>query len=348
MTSRRLGGLDRLRGAALVLMLFHHFTGWFGGDPRAVIPGWPGFALTDVAAPAFTVALGASVPLLLRSRQRRGCSAPAIATIALRRYGLLVPIGVALRAALGFDLGHIGVLETLGLSALVVAIVSAATNPPVRLGVAVAVTAVAPFVERAASHRSDWASTHLLTGTFPLVAYLGLALLGAAAVPALSGGSRRGAAAALATAFVAWSSLLALHGQAPDRYPGDASFLVPGIAGTLVLYVLVSGARWEGGSFAGRVVERAGTHTFGVFIGQYGLYVALKVSGHLHDLPSAMAVSAAAAATLAFVLLAPRVPTLPWSPRTGWSRPRRPTTGTGATRPNVAAAAPALLTSRRG
>ena len=128
--------------------------------------------------------------------------------------------------------------------------------------------------------------------------------------------------------FVAWSAALAWAGQVPDRYPGDASFLVPGIAGTLLLYVIVSGPRFAAGSFAGRVVARAGAHTFGVFIGQYGVYVALRASGHLHDLPGAVAVALAVPTTLAFALLAPRVPALPWSPRTGWNRPR-PTTESG-------------------
>ncbi len=323
-------------------MLVHHFTDWFGGDARAVIPGWPQFALTDVAAPAFTVALGASVPLLIRSRQRRGLPAVAIAGTALRRYGLLIPIGVGLRAAMGFDLGHVGVLETLGICALLVAVVTVTTEPPVRVVVAAAVTVAAPFVERAASDRTDWLSTHLLTGTFPLVAYLGLALVGAAAVPALLGGPRRGITAALAAVFVAWSVALAAIGQVPDRYPGDASFLVPGIAGTLLLYLAMSSPRLEGDRFAGQVVARAGAHTFGVFIGQYGVYLALKATGHLHDLPAPLAVATAVVTTLAFVLVSPRVPALPWSPRTGWNRPRR------ATVAPAAAGATALVTSRRG
>ena len=41
---RRLPGLDRLRAAALLLMLFHHFTGWFHpGEARRILPGWEGF-----------------------------------------------------------------------------------------------------------------------------------------------------------------------------------------------------------------------------------------------------------------------------------------------------------------
>ena len=49
----RLASLDRLRAAALTLMLLHHFTKWLAGDPRRILPGWEGFAFTDVCAPAF-------------------------------------------------------------------------------------------------------------------------------------------------------------------------------------------------------------------------------------------------------------------------------------------------------
>src|SRR3546814_14476126 len=99
-------------------MLVHHLTGWFGRDGRAVIPGWDGLAVTDVAAVAFTVALGASVPLLLASRARRGQGGWRLAGTVVRRYGLPIPIGVALRAALGFDHDDLGGLQTTGLREL--------------------------------------------------------------------------------------------------------------------------------------------------------------------------------------------------------------------------------------
>jgi uncharacterized membrane protein len=56
----RLPGLDRLRGAALLLMLVHHLTSWLVGDAAEAVPGWRTFPVTAVAAPAFAVAAGAS------------------------------------------------------------------------------------------------------------------------------------------------------------------------------------------------------------------------------------------------------------------------------------------------
>ncbi len=322
--ARRLDGLDRLRGAALTLMLVHHLIGWYGSNARDVIPGWDGFALTDVAAPAFTITLGASVPLLLASRRRRGASGAELARITLRRYGLLVPIGVGLRAVVGFDLGRSGVLETLGVSALITAIVVATTPPTVRWVVATATIVAAPWVERSASDGTDWLSDHVLTGTFPLVTYVGLALLGAAAVTALDGSERRFGAGVAAAFGVAWSIGLLLAGQVPDRYPGDVSYLVPGITGTLLLYVLVTSPQFDDDRWPGRLLQRAGAHTFGVFIGHYAIYVALRETGTLHAAQAPLAVVAAVATTAALVWVAPRVPTLPWSPRTGWNRAPEP------------------------
>lgn len=321
MTTRRLGGLDRLRGAALVLMLVHHLIDWFGDDARAAIPGWDGFALTDVAAPAFVVTLGASVPLLIESRRRRSVDGVALAALVVRRYGLLVPIGVALRAALGFDLTHIGVLETLGLCALATAVVVRATGPALRSATAVAVCVAAPWVERAAEDSDGWIASRILTGTFPFAAYLGLALLGAAVVPALQHGPQRRPAAALAAVMMAWTFVLISWGQPPDRYPGDVSFLVPGIAGTLLLYLAVTSPWLERGSVVGRattsVIGAAGAHTFGVFISHYLVYVVLRATGVLHDLATGFAAVAAVTLTIGIVLVAPMVPQLPWSPRTG-------------------------------
>lgn len=340
--AKRLDGLDRLRGAALALMLVHHLVGWYGRNAREVIPGWDGFALTDVAAPAFTITLGASVPLLLASRRRRGLGGMAIARVALRRYGLLVPIGIGLRAAVGFDLARTGVLETLGVSALVTAVVVSLTSPRLRWLIGGLTLAAAPVVERVAADRTDWLSSHVLSGTFPLVTYVGLALIGAAAVGVLERGERRALAAVAASAGVAWTAILLLLGNEPDRYPGDTSFLVPGITGTLLLYVAVTGRWFDDSRRMGRLLQRAGAHTFGVFLGHYGIYVALREMRLLHDAPAPIALAAALATTASLAWVAPRVPELPWSPRTGWN----PRSTHGRRGQDGAAPEPPLLTTR--
>lgn len=302
-------------------MLVHHLSGWFGSDARSLMPGWPGFAITDVAAVAFTVALGASVPLLIDSRRRRGVSGGELTRTVLRRYGLLIPIGLALRAAVGFELDHAGVLETLGLCALFVAVVAATVPTAVaRAAIAAAVLVAAPGVERLAADRSDFVSSFFLAGTFPLVAYLGLALVGCATVPHLRRGVQRGPATFFGVVGVIAAAILLVGGNVPDRYPGDSSFLVPGLAGTALLYAIVASPRLSAGSLAGRTIERAGAHTFGVFIGHYGIYVAVRELGLLHDAPAAAALTLAVGVTLAIVWIAPRVPQPPWSPRTGWRK----------------------------
>ncbi len=315
MSGNRVGGLDRLRGAALVAMLIHHLSDWFGDGAREVLPGWPGFAITDVAAPAFTVALGASVPLLVESRRRRGVGDASVALTALRRYGLLIPLGVALRWAVGFDLGRLGVLETLGVCALAVAALAPTVRPSVRFLTAGFVLAIAPIVERSADGRGDWFSTHMLTGTFPLVAYLGFALTGAALVPVMKRADHRRIVAACALPASMAALVMLVAGNPPDRYPGDESFLVPGLAATLLLYLVVTSPRLP--SAMASTVERAGAHTLGVFVGHYAVYALLDQTGTLHSLAAAPAVASALLTTAVAVSIAPLVPTLPWSPRTG-------------------------------
>src|SRR4051794_29534377 len=83
----RLPGLDRLRAAALLLMIVHHVVEWIAGDARRILPGWRWFAVTDIAAPAFAVACGASLQLFVTGRRRRETTA-RVARQVLRRYGL--------------------------------------------------------------------------------------------------------------------------------------------------------------------------------------------------------------------------------------------------------------------
>ena len=92
----RLASLDRLRAAALTLMLLQHFTKWLAGDPRQILPGWEGFAFTDVCAPAFAAAAGASAWLFAEGRLLKGESTPRVLGTVARRYLLLIPIGIVL------------------------------------------------------------------------------------------------------------------------------------------------------------------------------------------------------------------------------------------------------------
>lgn len=318
MPSGRLDGLDRLRGAALALMLIHHLVDWFTGDARGLIPGWEGFAVTDVAAAAFTLTLGASVPLLLASRRRRGVHRRTVAVTVVRRYGLLVPIGLGLRWALGFDTDQLGVLETLGICALVTAVVVSVAGHRGAAVLAVGSLGATALLVGHVDAGTGGFAVQLLDGTFPLLAYLGFALVGAAVVGALRQPGHLPWVVGAAVMLTGWTAWLVAVGQPPDRYPATVAFLVPGLAGTAWLYALCAPARAGSIPVVGTLVQRAGAHTFGVFIGHYAIYYGLRELGWLRSLPPAAGTVAAVVVALAIIAVAPRMPTPPWSPRTGW------------------------------
>lgn len=303
-------GLDRLRAVALVMMLVQHFVGWFGtAEPREVLPGWPGMALTDVAAPAFAIAAGASSLLFMESRRRAGT--PVLLTI-LRRYGLLIPIGFLLQALITGEAWNWGVLQTLGASIVVAALASYAvrTAPGAALLAAVAFVG-GHAVELAVTDAHPWV-TDVLGSNFPLLTYVGFALVGVAGARSIltwPGCDRWAilAGLALAVATAVWVG-------EPDRYPADASFVLPGLAATLLLYGVLE--RWP---LLDVVLRTAGRHTLGIFIGHYLARIVMGRLGWLEHSDPTEAVLLALTATALAVAVAPLVPTLPWSPRTGWA-----------------------------
>jgi hypothetical protein len=314
--------LDRLRGLALVAMLVHHIIDWSTGDARAVLPGWRSFTVTDAAAVMFFAAAGGSMALFVATRRRRGMPRWRVGAQVARRYGMLVPIGMALGWALWRDPLMCGVLEVLGATVVLGAVVVGAV--PTRALPAVAALAVAAGVwsEQVVEGRDAWWASELIGGKFPLVTYLGFVLVGAAAVRLGWYADRRKVAAAAAVSGAVTLAMVA-DGLVPARYPGDVHFVVPGLAITFAAYAFAQ-ARW-GAVLAGvdRVVREAAAHTLGIFLAHYGLYALLRRAGVLGDVSVAVAVPAALAATAALCLLAPRVPQLRWSLRTGL-RPARP------------------------
>jgi hypothetical protein len=304
-------------------MLVHHITGWLTGDARAVLPGWRAFSVTDAAAVAFFAAAGASLALFVASRQRRGMARVRIGAQVLRRYGALVPIGVALDWLLWRDPLMFGVLEALGV-AVVAGAACAAVVPRRWLPVVAAAVLVAGiWCERAVAGRQSWLADEAIGGKFPIVTYLGFVLVGIAAVRTGWYADRRRVFAAAAGGVLATLALLA-DGVVPARYPGDVPFVVPGLAVTVVVYALGQG-RWPV-VLAGvdRVVRRAAAHTLGIFVGHYAIYALLRALGSLGTVDGAVAAPVAVVVTVAACLVAPRVPQLPWSLRTGRRRAPHP------------------------
>ena len=317
----RLVALDRFRGVALLAMLLHHLCEWLAGDARQVLPGWPDFTLTDVAAPAFFVAAGASCSLLVAGRRRRGASAVRIAGVVLRRYGLLVPVGMALGWFLWREPYAFGVLEALGTTVCVAAVVGALL--PGGLVTIAATTALVAgvLVERDMTGQTDWLAVEFWAGNFPAITYLGFVLVGMAAVRSGRFVDRRWVAGAALAGIGGFIAMLA-DGIIPARYPGDVGLVVPGLAGTAVAY-LVCQLDWP--AWLARLdglLRAAAVHTFGLFLAHYGIYWGLDVSGLLRDVPDVLAVPVAATLAVVLCVVAPHVPQLPWSVRTGWRRPR--------------------------
>src|SRR5918996_569160 len=265
--SARLIPLDRLRGLALVAMVVHHLTEWLTGDARAVLPGWRSFTVTDVAAPAFFVAAGASASLFAAGRRRRGVSRPRGAAQILPRYGLLVPIGLGLDWLLWRHPAMFGVLEALG-ATVVVGAALAATVPARWLpGLAAGTLAGGPAGMSPAS--KSWV---------------------------LVGGGRAGGApgrwadrrwtATAAGVALAGAVLLLADGVTPDRYPGGLSFVVPGLAGTALLYALGQN-RWPAWLHpADRLVQGAAAHTLGIFLAPYAIYAVVDRTGVAGSVPA--------------------------------------------------------------
>jgi hypothetical protein len=313
----RIKALDRFRAAALVLMLVQHFTEWLHGDPRSVLPGWDGFVVTDLAAPAFTIAAGASGVLLAEALGRKGWSNWRIDRTIVRRYGLLVPIGMGIHWLLWHDALSWGVLETLGLVVVVSTLVARRAPAGVLLAGAVLAFVGGPYVVDAFTGHGG-VVVRILGDGFPVELYAGFAFVGAAAAKVLL---RRGddrvlgalVAGGLLALVVAWA---ALHGTPPDRHPGTLlGFIVPGLAGSFLVYAAV--ARVARPRVLDELLRRAARHTLGIFLGHYGIYALLRATGSLHELSGPSSVAAAVAAAVVIIAVAPYVPTLPWSPRTG-------------------------------
>src|SRR5215207_5061731 len=319
--TNRLEALDRFRGVALMAMLLHHLCEWLAGDARQVLPGWPDFILTDVAAPAFFVAAGASCALLVIGRRRRGASRLRIAGVVLRRYGLLVPVGMALAWFLWREPFAFGVLEALGTTVCVAAVLGALL-PGGLVSVAATTALIAGvMVERDVTGQTDWLAVEFWAGNFPAITYLGFVLVGMAAVRSGRFVDRRWVAGAALLGIVGFTAMLA-DGIIPAGYPGDVGLVVPGLAGTAVAYLLYQ-LDWPAwlGRFD-RMLRAAAVHTFGLFLAHYGIYGLLDLTRLLREVPDVLAVPVAASVAALLCVVAAHVPQLPWSVRTGWRRPR--------------------------
>jgi hypothetical protein len=304
------------------MMVVHHFVKWlYHGDAREVLPGWHGFVVTDLAAPAFSVAAGASAILWAT---RRPTPIPTV----VRRYGLLVPLGMLVQyvctSHVPFDWG---VLQALGAGVVISTVVAMIVPSPALVGgLAVAALVGGPLVETLVETMPGRIAD-VLGGPFPAITYLGFALAGATGGLLLGRNPERGRhALAAGGAFAVVTLIMIEAGLPPDRYSGGPAFVIPGLAGTLLLFgVLDRWCSWARGTSARserspRPMPSAfGNHTLGIFISHYAVFWLLSRWGVSGSMEAETAFAVAFLFVLLFAVLAPRVPKLPWSPRTGWA-----------------------------
>lgn len=185
--SGRLVFLDALRGVALVAMVLNHTARWWLGPEM----GWPRYHLiyltVTVAAPAFLVLVGFSLPLAGDAARRRGERASGWRQA--RRGAGLILTGWAL-TLLVFPREPLlsgGVLQTIGLAIIVLAPVAPRLGAPAvrRLLVALAAALYASFAWGSA-RLGAWLAGHRMLADvwffdFPLWPWIAASALGAVA-----------------------------------------------------------------------------------------------------------------------------------------------------------------------
>lgn len=99
--SRRIDGVDAVRGLAIVLMVFSHGLNWFHIDGSHAVISIGRLSLGDAAAPLFFVIAGVALSLSFAARRRRGMSAGVLADQYRRRFRQLFVLGIPISFAWG-------------------------------------------------------------------------------------------------------------------------------------------------------------------------------------------------------------------------------------------------------
>ena len=280
--------LDVFRGLALCFMIVHHFLDWSGGEGRRRLPGFEGFALTDLAAPAFALGLGAAGYLVgLQVRPAGAALRWGRARRALRRYGEVLALGLAIDVAVGGGVDGGGVLLTLATLGVTVSALSAAgvRQPAAWWGLAgLAVLAAVPVAQADAVG----VLPRLWAGPFSVVVYGTFAAAGAGLAAAARGRGEgsvpllRAAGLVVVAGTAAW--LVAPGAVAPAglwppaRHPGHLGFTMWGLAGSLLLWAITRSIL-SSTTRVGAGLARAGQRTLLVFGAHYVVKLVLQHTG---------------------------------------------------------------------
>jgi hypothetical protein len=289
-------------------MLVHHLLSWTGGDEqvRRLLAVSDGMNATDLAAPAFAIAAGASASLA----GRRNAGRPGALSGVLRRWVEIAAWGVAISFVLDGHLDAIGVLEILAVVGAALSVgVALGDHRPHPIGWAVLAAGMAgaalPSIE--ATTGDGGIAEALFAGRFPAVSYLALGAAGAAVADFLGpreGRVRLGAVAGAAAAGTLVLHLLGVTVWPPDRTPGGLPLIVPGVVATVAVWTVATALRGR----VADVLARAGRRTLEVFIAHYAIRILLNAGGWTGELQGPGWAVAAVALAVAVVVAAG----LPW------------------------------------
>lgn len=281
--------LDVLKGVALWAMIAHHFQKWTGGEVSERFIGFETFVVTDLAAPVFAVALGATAMVVgARTATWTDLRVPTW------RWAQVLLLGLAIDVVMDGTIESRGVLPTLAILGLVVTLAAAAgvRRPWAWWAAAGSCVVAAVPATRIVGDAAAW---HLLNGPFSVVVYGVFAASGAAVAAHNLERPERSLPLVRATVGVLVAGLVAaaIAGGAvapegiwaPARYPGHLGFTLWGLVGSFVVWAIVRRAL-PAGTTLGDAAARAGRRTLVVFGAHLVVRFALHRAGLLGDLDS--------------------------------------------------------------
>jgi hypothetical protein len=218
---RRVESVDACRAVAVVAMLVANLLNVCLREvPRPLTHNQGDvLRLFDFPAPIFQLLVGVSLALFLDARRRSGLTPAEAAVAALRRFGLLVVLGMVLDGVGRLTLAPCwGVLQTLGLGGAVATVLSP-YPAAVRVGVAVALLGAFSGAANGVVHASPLAS----------LAFVPLTLLGHVLGERIAAGAEPRQVARDALAAAGAAAALALVARAEgvpfNKVLGTASFV---------------------------------------------------------------------------------------------------------------------------
>lgn len=279
--------LDVLKGLALWGMIAHHFQKWATGDVDGRFVGFDDYAVTDLAAPAFGLALGAAALVVgARIRTRAQLARPTL------RWAQILVVGIVIDFATHGAVRGTGVLPTLAVLGFTIMVGAAAglRRPAPWWGIAGLCAVLAVPASRAGG---EAILVQLLDGPFPLPVY-GVFATGGAAVAAHGLGgddqslpllrSAAGVFAAGLAAAVLAGGVVAPEGiWPPARYPGHLGFTLWGLCASLLVWAAIR-ALLPDSRGLGAALARAGQRTLVVFAAHFVVKIVLTQLGLIGEL----------------------------------------------------------------